>query len=58
MEKTFKTLDEQINILIDKGLTINDIDKAIENVKKAMEINPENERIKNNYEIMKSAKNS
>ena len=28
MEKTFKTLDEQINILIDKGLTINDIDKA------------------------------
>lgn len=36
---------------------INDIDKAIENVKKAMEINPENERIKNNYEIMKSAKN-
>ena len=36
---------------------INDIDKAIENVKKAMKINPENERIKNNYEIMKSAKN-
>lgn len=28
MEKTFKTLDEQINILIDKGLTINDIEKA------------------------------
>ena len=28
-----------------------------EAVKKAMEINPENERIKNNYEIMKSAKN-
>ena len=26
--KTFKTLDEQINILIDKGLTINDIEKA------------------------------
>jgi len=28
VEKTFKTLDEQINILIDKGLTINDIEKA------------------------------
>ena len=28
MEKTFKTLDEQINILQQKGLIINDIDFA------------------------------
>ena len=28
MEKTFKTLDEQINILKDKGLVINDINNA------------------------------
>ena len=57
MEKTFKTLDEQINILIDKGLTINDIDKAKEAEKELLENIEIAEQFTNNipliYKIIK-----
>ena len=37
---------------------LSDYDKAIINAKKALEINPNNERIKNNLEIFENIKKS
>lgn len=56
INETF-SFDETIYDLISLSLFyLKDIDGAIEYALKAIEINPNNERIKNNLEIMKSAK--